>query len=112
MTPALNADVRQSCTHLRITHSDRPFRMLYCCQLGALMQQALLTATDPEASGEVRDEPRARASRRCSDIADAQILLSAVLPHAYQLEVGAVFKARVVPHSRALPELTRPRQAG
>ena len=61
MTPALNAEVRQSCTHSRITHSDRLSPMFYCCQLGALMQQALLTATDPEASGEVRDEPRARA---------------------------------------------------
>ena len=37
--------------------------MLYGCQLGALMQQALLTATDPEASGEVRHDFRARASQ-------------------------------------------------
>lgn len=44
-------------------------------ELGALMSTALSTAVDPEAGGE--------------------ILLSAVLPHAYQLEIGPVFKAEL-----------------
>ena len=43
-------------------------------QLGAIMSKALSTSNDPDTG--------------------AEILLSAVLPHAYQLEVGPVLKAR------------------
>lgn len=59
------------------------------------MSAALTTATDSEAGGEVR--AGVADSFTCYvDSRDAQVLLSAVLPYAYQLEVGPVFKARTV----------------
>jgi hypothetical protein len=80
----------------RSSHPPQPL------QLGALMTTALNTAIDQDSGAEVRRNTARHAAPTVARmrlllrtaVPRPQILLSAVLPHAYQLEVGPVFKVR------------------